>query len=451
MKLNRRQVVKGMAALPLAMLLPGCAKKADENVLEVAVFNGGYGIDFYQNKAKEFAENYPEKLTPKGASKPLTIKVWGTPRVWTELQPRFVKGDVPDICWPGWGMDYWKLIAEGQIAPVDEYLSEQAFDQKKPWKDTFVQSLLRKGQFNGKQYIVAVNNNVLGWWYDADLFSKNGWMPPRTYPELLSVCKEIKAKGIEPITYQGKYLYYVLAGFVYPWVISLAGVDAFNDAQDLKPGAWKSPAFLQAAVMVAELRDREYFAAGALGKTHLQAQTDFASGKAAIIPCGTWLANENKQDFEAHPNFKLTFLMPSTVPGGKGDPTAIGTGTEDWVLPAKSKHPQIAMEFFKFLTSLENSKQFVRAKQTFTTIIGSEKTELPENLQDAAVAFGRSKTIWSAQYQQWYPGLKKNTEDAMKKLLSGDYTPQQCVDAMEQAAQKIRDEKTIIKHTVNRG
>ncbi|MEI6916419.1 MAG: hypothetical protein WCL39_14885, partial [Armatimonadota bacterium] len=139
------------------------------------------------------------------------------------------------------------------------------------------------------------------------------------------------------------------------------------------------------------------------------------------------------------------------VQGGKGDPTAIGTGTEDWVLPATSKHPEVAMEFFKFLTSLENSKQFVRSKQTFTTIIGSEKTELPENLQDAAVAFGRSKTIWSAQYQQWYPGLKKNTEDAMKKLLSGDYTPQQCVDAMEQAAQKIRDDKTIIKHTVNRG
>lgn len=451
MKLSRRQLCRGLAALPLATALEGCAKKAATNEVEVAVFNGGFGIDFFKEKAREFEKKFPAKLTPKGATHPLTIRVWGTPRVWEELRPRFVKGNVPDITWPGWGMDYWKLVSEGQVQPFDTWLNEEAFGQDKTWKETFDQKLLNRGRYNGHYYLIPINNNVYGWWYDENLFIKRGWSPPKTYPELLDVCAKIKAAGIAPITYQGKYPYYALSGFLFPWAISIGGIDVYNDAQDLVPGAWKSAPFLQAAQMIADLRDRGVFAEGAPGKTHLQAQTDFANGKAAFIPCGTWLSNENKEDFRAHPQFKLQFMPPPFVPGGKGDPATLGSGTEDWVLPERSRHPEMAVEFFKYLMSLDSQKEWVREKKTLSPIKGSEKTDIPPELATAARYFNQAKTVWAAQYQQWYPGLKTSTEDAMRKLLSNELKPQEFVEQLEAGAEKIRKDASIIKHKVDRG
>ncbi len=447
---NLIRPIVGVLSTLLVVSLLGCSSRPKEEVLEVAVFQGGYGIDFFERKAREFEQKFPEKLTPEGASAPLKIKLWGSPRVWEQLRPRFVQGDVPDLTWPGWGMDYWKLVSEKQVLPMDEFLTGKAWDQDKPWQDTFNKDLLDKGRYEGKYYIIPFNNNLFSWWYNSAMFKKQGWTPPRTYPELLALCEKIKKTGIEPITYQGKYPDYALRGLFYPWAISVGGIEAYWDAQDLKPGAWKGPAFLKAAEMIAELRDKGYFAKGALGKTHTQAQSDFVAGKAAFIPCGTWLASEQKDEIAAHPEFSMEFMLTPMVPGGKGDPTALNTGTEDWIITNGAKYPEIAAEFFKFLTSLENSKEWVKEKQTFTCIEGSEKVELPKHLATAAKLYSQSNLIYTSQASQWYPGLKDGLEDAMRRLLNGDVTPKQCVELMEQTAAKVRADAKVIKHKVER-
>lgn len=444
-----RPIASVVSALIVATLF-GCSSRPTQEVLEVAVFQGGYGIDFFERKAREFEKEYPEKLTPKGASAPLKIKMWGSPRVWEQLRPRFVQGDVPDLSWPGWGMDYWKLVSEKQVMPMDRFLAARAWDQDKTWGESFNKELLEKGMYEGKYYIIPHNNNLFAWWYNSAMFKKQGWSPPATFPELLALCEKIRKAGIDPITFQGKYPDYALRGFFLPWAISVGGIEAYWDAQDLKPGAWKSAPFLKAAEMIAQLRDKGFFAKGALGKTHTQSQSDFVAGKAAFIPCGTWLASEQKDEIKAHPEFRMQFMLTPVVPGGKGDPTALCTGTEDWIIPAKSRHPEIAAEFFKFLTSLENSKEWVQEKQTFTCIDGSEKVKLPEHLATAAALYGQSRLIWTSQASQWYPALKDGTEDAMRRLLNGDITPKECVELMEQTAAKVRADPKIIKHKVQR-
>lgn len=445
--MNIRILILAMALTSLTLVW-GCGQQEDENVLDVAIFEGGYGIDFFERKARQFEQEHADKLTPEGSDQPLKIRIQGSPRIWEQLRPRFVAGDPPDLTWPGWGMDYWRLVAEDQVLPMDEYLEEKSWDRDVSWRETFEESLLNKGRHEGNYYIIPFNNNLFSWWYNSAMFRRNGWTPPRTYPELLALCEKIKAKGIIPVTYQGKYPDYAIRGFFIPWAISIGGIEAFNDAQELKPGAWKSAPFLRAAEMIAEMRDKGYFDPGALGKTHTQAQSDFVVGKAAFIPCGTWLYSEQKAEIDANPEFEMRFMLTPHVPGGKGDPTALCTGTEDWIIPAKGKHHKIAAEFFKFLTSLENTKEWVQEKQTFTCIKGSEDVELPPYLEGAAEIYSQSRLIWTSQYAQWYPEMKKSGEDAMRRLLAGDITPQQCVDLIEQTASKIRADKTIIKHKV---
>lgn len=432
---------RALAACLVAMLLVSCGcgtKKSSsgKTEIEVAVFQGGFGLDFFEYAAREY-----EKLHPN-----VKINLWGNPRIWEQLRPRFVSGDVPDLSWPGWGMDYWALVAEGQVMEMDKLLDGPAYDQKTKWKDTFIPSLLNKGRYNGHYYILPYNNNVFGWWYNVDMFKQHGWKPPKTYDELLALCPKIKAAGIAPITFQGKYPAYMLRGFFFPWAIGIGGLQAYRDAEDLKPGAWKSPAFLRAAQMIVELRDKGFFQKGAMGMDHTGSQMEFVLGRAAMIPCGTWLGSEMKNQMPA--SFHMEFMNTPIVPGGKGDASIVSAGPETWIVPKNAKHPEIGADFFRFMTSLRMTRQFVQKKNTLTAIKGSDQVKLSQDLVGAAKAMREASATWDMDYGDWYKAFSKDVESAMAALLNGEVTPEECVDRMEKAAAKTRADKAIPKHRV---
>ena len=143
-----------IGCVAMAAVLAGCGKgdgasagttgattgvdPAAANKVEVVAFQGGYGIDFYQQAAKEF-----------GSQHKLEIKVDGSPKVWEQLQPRFVSGDVPDLAFPGWGFDHWKAAYEGQLMDLTSVMDEPAGDGKGRWRDNFMPAILKLGEYNG--------------------------------------------------------------------------------------------------------------------------------------------------------------------------------------------------------------------------------------------------------------------------------------------------------------
>ncbi len=403
---------------------------------DVAAFKGGYGTDFYEQAAKEFDAKNPG----------LTTKVSGNPRIWEQLRPRLVAGDPPDLMYPGWGMDHWKLAEEGQLLVLDKALDSPAEGGAGTWRDTFEPTILKLGQKDGHQYVLPYFFSMWGWWYDPGVFAKNGWTAPKTYSELLALCDKIKAKGTAPITFQGKYPYYMIQGMLLPWAQSVGGPEAIADAQNLVPGAWKSPAMLQAAKMIAELRDKGDFEQGAVGLSHTESQSDFLNGKAAMIPCGTWLDSEMKK--VKPPTAKMQYMLTPWVDGGKGDPTAILIEIEPWMVPKDAKNPNAAVALFKYMTSLDKAKQFVAEKATLMSIKGSDQYDLPETLVEPAQAFKRSKTVISFLARQWYPAMEKEIEDALTSLVNGQSTPEQFCDRAEAAAEKTRTDDSIAKHKV---
>ena len=413
---------------------PTTASSALTGKLEVVAFKGGYDIDFYQQAAREFEQKHPG----------LQISVTGDPRVWEQLRPRFVAGNPPDLCFPGWGMDHWALAEEGQLMDLDDALNGPAEDGKGTWKDTFDPKILALGQLDGKQYVLPYYVMLYGWWYDPGVFAKNGWTPPKTFDELLTLCDKIKAKGIAPLTYQGQYPYYMINGMLLPWCMSVGGADAVKSAQNLEPGAWKSPAMLKAAQMIDQLSKNGDFEKGATALSHTESQTDFLNGKAAMIPCGTWLYSEMKKTMPA--NARMEFFLPPVVAGGKGDPTSLLIGIEPWMVPTAAKNKTAAIEFYKYMTSLPVAERFVEEKGTLMSIKGSDQAKLPDVLVKPAAALRDSKYVWAIQYQQWYPAFEKEAEGALTSMLNGELTPEAFCDRVEAAAQKTRDDKDITKH-----
>ena len=400
--------------------------------IEVQAFKGGYGIDFYQAAAKEFDAKAGTHTT-----------VDGGPRVWEQLRPRFVAGEPPDLAFPGWDMDHWALADEGQIFTLDDALKSKPYEGEGAWIDTFEPALLKMGQANGKQYVLPYYFNVMGWWYDPGVFQKNGWTVPKTYDELLALCEKIKAKGMAPITFQGKYPYYMITGMLMPWARSIGGKDAVTAAQNLEPGAWKSEAFLKAAQMIDDLNKKGFYQQGAVALSHTESQQEFLQGKAAMIPCGTWLESEMSKVMP--PGAQMAFMLPPVVAGGKGDPSSLIIAIEPWMVPSGAKNPNGAVALFNYMTSLPKAKQFVEQKGTLMAIKGSDEAKLPKTLVEPARVFKESKDVWAQMYREWYRAFEKEIENALTAMLNGELTPQGFCDRVEAAAEKTRNDTDIIK------
>ncbi|MGE0000776.1 MAG: extracellular solute-binding protein [Fimbriimonadaceae bacterium] len=416
---------------------PGGSAPGGKVPVEVVAFQGGYGIDFFQDAAGEYS-----KLDPK-----VEVKVTGDPRVWEALRPRLVAGDVPDLMFPGWGMDHWALVNDGALQELDAALDEKAYNSDQTWRSTFRPGLLDLCQKDGKTYMLPLYVMIYGWWYDPGVFAKNGWVPPQTWDELLDFGEKCKAKGVAPIAFQGQYPYYMIEGMLLPWACSIGGIEAVNAAQNLDPGAWSSPAMLQAAKMIAELRDKGFFLKGSVAMSHTEAQTQFLNGKAAMVPCGSWIEAEMKSTMP--PGAQVAFMPVPDAVGGKGDPTALLIGIEPWMVPTTAKHPKEAIEFFRYMTSLDKAKQFVTEKGTLMAIQGSDDTEMPPSLEAPARALAGSKTVWSVQYRTWYPAMQEELEGAMTSLLNSQLTPEQFVTRCEAAADKTRKDSAVTKYKVS--
>lgn len=408
--------------------------------LKVSAFKGGYDIDFYAESAKEFEKLHPE----------LKIEVTGNPRVWEQLRPQFVSGSPPDLVFPGWGMDHWGLVQEGQLFALDAALDAKSHDGDGTWRESFQPGLLELGQQDGKTYMLPYYVMVYGWWYDANVFEKNGWKVPATYAELLTLCEAMKAKGIAPITYQGQYPYYMAEGMLLPWCLSIGGKEAVAAAQNLDEGAWKSESMLKAATMIDELNKKGYLQKNAVALSHTESQMEFLLGKAAMIPCGSWLASEMKEQMtKMNPKPRLRFFLPPVVADGKGDPSALLIGVEPWMVPSKAKNPDAAIGLYKFMTSKGQAKKFVEQKGTLMSIKGSDEgVKLPEELVDARNALTNAKTVWAVQYRSWYPEFQKELENALTAMLNGEITPQQFCDRVEAKATEVRGDDAVKKYKV---
>jgi N-acetylglucosamine transport system substrate-binding protein len=408
--------------------------KVGEGTIEVQAFKGGYDIDFYQAAASEYAK----------AHSGIKVTVDGDPKIWEKLRPRLVSGTPPDLMFPGWGLDHWALVEDGGLLQLDDALSGKPAEGDGTWRDTFEPALLKLGQQDGKQYVMPYYFNVWGMWYLPDLFAKNGWTVPKSYDDLLALCEKIKAKGIAPITFQGQYPYYMLQGMFLPWVQDLGGMKAVDDLQNLTPGAWKSDAVLKVAAMIKELKDKGDFQQGAVGLSHTESQTAFVNGKAAMIPCGTWLQSEMAKTMP--PGTKLAYFN-TPAPSGSGDATAVCIDIEPWMVPAKAKNQAGAIDLFKYMTSKSVATKFVEQKGTLMAVKGSADTpKLPEVLKAPLETFKNSKATWSYQARYWYPEFEKEIEGALTALVNGDLTPQAFGDRIEAKAEALRKDENVKKH-----
>lgn len=435
----RRQMLPSLLAavlLPCALLFTGCSveeEKAGPRIeLEVAVFEGGYGIDWHKSVARQYEQMHPD----------VKIDLWGDPRVDEKLKPRILRRNPPDLV--SCILPVWKLIVADKLYPLDEALDTRAYGQDMTWRQSLVPGLLAPYQYEGKSYAMPTNLGVWACWYDRRQFREHGWEVPETWGQFTALCEKIKAAGIAPIAFQGKYPTYAWSTLLSLYQ-RLVPLEKWYEMQDIKPGAFLEPEFIRAAELLQDMGTK-YFEPGAMAMTHTESQLEFVNGRAAMVFCGLWLKNEMK---DATPEgFEMACFAVPMVEGGAGDPKAVyGGGGENFLVLRDARHPKEALDFLKYMVSLEPAQTYIRQLDTLSPVANSVKgIEISPELQSAVDVLEGSSCIYSDRLSNLYLEFGKSSmPDALAALLSGKMTPQQCGETLEAAIEEVRENPDIYK------
>jgi N-acetylglucosamine transport system substrate-binding protein len=401
--------------------------------LDVAVFEGGFGIEWHKSVARRYEKLHPE----------IKINLWGDPRVDEKIKPRILRRDPPDLA--SCTVPIWKLIVAHKLYPLDETLDSPAYGQPNiTWRQSLLPGLISDTQYHGKYYSMPLNFGLWVGWYDKRMFRKHGWRAPKTWGEFTALCEKIKAAGIAPLAFQGKYPDYSWSTLLATYQ-RLVPFEKYYELQDIKPGAFLDPEWAHAARLIQELAVK-YFEPGAMAMTHTESQLEWVNGRAAIVFCGMWLKNEMKNAIP--PGFEMDCFAVPMVEGGKGDPNAVyGGGGENFFVFADAKHPKEACDFLKFMVSKECATSYILTLETLSPVKGStDGLKLSEDLKGAVEIQNHS----TRNYADHLTGLYLDFRDTdlralLAELLENKITPAQFGKRMQAAIERVRKNPDIYK------
>lgn len=465
---NRRDALKramaiGVVAIPSASLLSACASSGSDDSkkdkpapeaaksatnplgvkkgapLEAFIFKGGFGDDYVKAAETDYNTTYG-----------ITTKHTGTQGLGPKLQPRFAGGNPPDIMDNSGAdsLDTAALAKQGKLSDLTPLLDATTIDDpSKKIRDVLIAGTVEQGQYGSAQvYALNYAFTVYGTWYSNKLFKDKGWAYPKTFDEMIALCAKIKAAGIAPFTYPGKYPYYVHFDLL-AQIGKVGGKEALNAIDDLEDGAFQTDAVKQVVGYYEELAAKKYFLQGSEGMTHIQMQTAWTKGKAAFVADGSWVENE------AAPTMPKDFdLAVGSLIGGASDKLPFGAvyaaAGEPFIVSKDGKNPIGGMELLRIMLSKKQTDAFTNATKSLTCVTGAaEGLTLTPGLASASAALkAAGPNVLNSRLQDWYVKLNQETiGNLTAQLLTGKLKAADWISGAQKAADATKKDSSVPK------
>lgn len=249
-----------------------------------------------------------------------------------KIKSAVAANDLPDIFFT-WGGGFSSAFVEsGKVLPLDDYYQ--------PYAEGISKAALGNVIYDGKLYGVSYVTPVSVIFYNRKMFDERGLTAPKTFEELVTVCKAFLDDGITPIGVSVKDTW-VLAMTHDALTLKSAGPEKVAAALKKQGQSYNDPDFIAASKDLMELVDMGAFVESATGISNDEASQLFYNGTVAMYITGSWMAGsiqtdpENPEDFDVAPipvinsdNAKITDFM-----GGAADTLMVASST---------KYPDIA-------------------------------------------------------------------------------------------------------------
>ena len=220
-------------------------------------------------------------------------------------------------------------------------------------------SALSAETYNGKTYGVVSGNYQEGVFYNKAVFAKYHLSVPTTYSQFLTVCKTLKAHGVQPLfTALGnvgpvylQFIYYeAMVDLWYPHAPS------GNLATALENGSikWTDPAFVQG--MNEEKTIAQYLEPNYTGVPWEAMPGDFAKGQGAMLLDGSWDLASVQQ---ANPKLQVGYF-PLPFSNTAADNQAYAQDDLTFSVLNSSPNKAAAMKWLAFYSSPSVYAQYVK-------------------------------------------------------------------------------------------
>jgi len=235
------------------------------------------------------------------------------------------------------------LASQGLLSPLDDAY------EKYGWGDKLASSLQTTARYSdegvmgsGSYYGVPNYGEFVMMYYNKDMFDEYGITVPTTLDEFEDALAAFTSEGITPLAESAAE--YPLGQLFYQLALSKADRQFVNDYELYEnPVDWQGPELTYAAETIADWVDKGYISSDASGLKAEDAGVSFINGTSPMFYSGSWwygrFISEAKFDFTSG-------LFPDTT-------LAPGSSGNLWVIPTKSKHPELAEKFIEITMSPE--------------------------------------------------------------------------------------------------
>lgn len=381
--------------------------------------NNDPGLTDWQNMADAYMAEHPNVS--------IEITVMENEAFKAALQTNLQAGDVPDL-FQSWG-------GGGLRQQVDAGLVQDITDLSADWIGDLNSGATGLYNVDGKQYGIPFNLGMVGFWYNKDLFAQAGIeSTPTTWDELLTTVQTLKDAGITPIAVGAGDKW--PAHFYYSYLMMRIGGQALME-ELAADGNFNRPEVIQAGEELKRLIDMEPFQAGMLSTPWDGADGEagfMGTGQAAMDLMGQWApgafrASAGVDELE----FNLGWFPFPAVEGGLGVSTDAFGGGDGFAVGKDA--PAEAVDFLKFITSVENASTWGSSGSGLPVTKGAETSVEDPNMQLVLDGISSATFVQLFLDQFFSPDVGASVNDAVQTLFAGTASPEDVAAAITEAAQ----------------
>jgi raffinose/stachyose/melibiose transport system substrate-binding protein len=337
----------------------------------------------------------------------------------------------PDIFF-GWVGDFSnRFIRENLVLDLTPY-----YEGDSQWQNYMITSLVEPFYYKEKLYGMPFRVSGKAFYYNKALFNKYGITIPKTYKELIAVCKAFKAKGITPIAYGNQELW---PSSHYIGTLNQKVVDNETRLRDYNPetGSFTDPGYVRALELYQELM--QYVNDYPNGLSHEMARQSFANQETAMMYMETIEVNY-LEDAMTTPFEYGMFPFPAVI-DGNGDQGYITGAPEGFWCSSKTKYPDEAVAFLKYLTGPEVGKKQIREIRWFNGTKGQiDGVFTDEPIRDAYNMILNASGLAYWLDNDLHAKLVDRYLTGVSELTNGDITPEALMKDIQDLAKIVRSE-----------
>ncbi len=294
------------------------------------------------------------------------------------MSASFVRGNPPDLGLTNYNMETSRFVERCTLSDLSDLDAAKTINPDlQPLMDQYGKC---EGRISAFPYSIMASSVI----YNKEIFEQYGLEVPQTWDELLALCEELKANGIDPFyaTFSSGDSWTIGQGW-YDYAVggSIDVIDFFDklkaEGTDVGPDSEVSfeKDFAEPVTKMRYLADN-YVNPDAKNRSYNEGNQNFAEGKAAMYLQGPWAFPEIAK---ISPDLQLgTFPLPMT-----DDPedlkVRVNVDLAAWV-PVEAANPEGARDFLEYLYQPEiiqayNENQLGIAPVTGVDLIDDPRVE----------------------------------------------------------------------------